>query len=467
MNKLKELQEKLGAARKKLNQFTNDRAEKLTKLSALGEKNELTEDEQNEFNASRNDIDAIDAKMDNQQTVVDNLEGQVNYERLHGDQVEPGPHNVHPGGNEPKGPENEISDFSYVKMFREALDGGPQNITGLEAEMHQEAIRDAKNKGIKLNGNVHVPTVVMEASRKIANDVTVTGGSGGDQGGLTVQKNVMSLIDILRARLPFVDSSANNQDGLGATFFTDVSGNMSFPRAVEGTDAATKSETATADEISPTFEELELTPTRLPAFVEVSRQTLLQSSVDVEAWLRNHLAYKIGKPMHTNIIQAILDASGTNAQSHGTDGGAETWESIVKYETDVLNSDAAMEDDPRLGWLTNSKVRGKLKTTEIASNTAQFIYDRNDKTVNEYNMFVSSLVPSNLNKGSTTDDSLSASIFANWASLYIAMWGGMSFLVNPYSKDTEGLIRINAWTFYDSGLRHASAFSVGKDIVTS
>ncbi len=467
MNKLKQLNEDRGDLLKELNGFTNERASKLNDLRALSGKDSLTEEEESTYTNLKTEISNLGTKISRKEDEVAMINSQIENEKKHGDNPLNGGDSFQfqdAGSN--KGVGKEIANFSYVKMLREALDGGPQNISGLEAEMHQEAKKDAKDKGIKLEGNVHVPTIVMEQGRRdIRNDITVTGGSSGSEGGVTVQKNVMSLIDILRARLPFVDSSASSRDGLGATFFTDVSGDMSFPRAEEGSDPAVKGETAAADETSPTFNELELSPNRLPTFVEVSRQTLLQSSVDIEAWLRNHLAYKIGKPMHSNIITAILDASGTNAQEHGTDGGAEDWASIVKYETDVMDSDAAMEDDPRLAWLSNAKVRGALKTTEVASTTGQFIYDRIDKTVNEYDMFVSSLVPSDLTKGTGTG--LSANIFANWASLYIAMWGGISFLVNPYSRDTEGLIRINAWTFYDSGLRHASAFSVGKDVTTA
>ncbi|MAO66237.1 MAG: phage major capsid protein [Balneola sp.] len=458
---LKQLNEKLGDARKRKSNLVNDRASKLNELETLMNADTPDQDaieaKQKEINNLKADIQKSEQMIENYTDQIADLNDVQSFEPMNGGfDFSSGKKNEH----------EEIADFSFVKMFREAIESGPQGLTGLEKEMHQEAINDAKEKGIKLNGNLHVPTIVMEARRGMRNDVTVTGGSGGDQGGLTVQTDKMPLIDILKAKLPFVDSNASSRDGLGATFFTDLSGDLSFPRAEEdASDPAVKGETVAGDEMSPTLGELTLSPNRLPTFVEVSRQTLMQSSVAIENWLRNYLGYKIAKPMHAGIIQAILDASGTNAQAHGTDGGVEDWESIVKYETDVLDSDSAMEDDPRLAWLTNSKLRGKLKTTERETGTGQYLYDLQTGTVNNYDMLVSSLVPSDLTKGTGTD--LSANIFANWASLYIAMWGGISFLVNPYSKDTEGLIRINAWTFYDSGLRHASAFSVGKDIITS
>jgi hypothetical protein len=75
-------------------------------------------------------------------------------------------------------------------------------------------------------------------------------------------------------------------------------------------------------------------------------------------------------------------------------------------------------------------------------------------------------VPSTLTKGSSSGIA-HALIFGNFADLLVGQWGGVEFLVNPYAKDTEGIVRINAWTFYDVLVRRAQSFAAMKDALLS
>jgi len=49
----------------------------------------------------------------------------------------------------------------------------------------------------------------------------------------------------------------------------------------------------------------------------------------------------------------------------------------------------------------------------------------------------------------------------------VGQWGGMEMLINPYANDTTGLIRLNAFTFYDVLIRRAESFAAMTDAVTS
>lgn len=473
MNKLKELQEKLGASRKKLNQFTNDRAEKVQALTALSEKEEMTAEDQTEFENISKEIDTIDKKMRTQQTVVDNLEGQVTQERLNGDNPSNERFMFADTGSGESSEDKELKNFSIRKAIQSASKmGSPQ---GFEKEVMQDGIKELSERGLSMEGNVYIPEKVLNArnnraisdsdlnSQKIINALTSTGGAGGNKGGLTVQDDVLTLIDILKKKLPFVDSTPGAGDSLGSNLWTGLEGNVTFPAIDdEGADPAVKAETATADEVDPTLNDRTLAPKRLPAFAEYSRQLLIQSTVDVENWMRNHLMYKIAKSMNMNIMDFLLALAGTNAIENGANGAALNWAKIVEFETAIADADA--EEEERFGFLTNAKVRGALKTTEMADNTAQFIWDKDSNEVNSYPAFVSSVVPKDLTKG--TGENLSAAILANWASLYLGMWGGIDMLVNPYTKAKEGMIEVNVWTFFDRAARHPQSFSVSKDIIT-
>jgi hypothetical protein len=103
-----------------------------------------------------------------------------------------------------------------------------------------------------------------------------------------------------------------------------------------------------------------------------------------------------------------------------------------------------------------------MKKTLIGSNTGIFLWPVGSNELNGYKVGVSTQVPSTLTKG-TAAGVAHAIIFGNWKDLILATWGGIEFLVNPYSRDTEGLIRINAWTFYDVLVRRPQSFAAMKD----
>jgi HK97 family phage major capsid protein len=461
MKTLAELKEDLGS----LNQ---ERASKVDELEALNAKEDFTDEDQKKFENLTEEIENIDKKRKRLKTTIEQREKQEGIESRGVSNSGGVPGGFPVGDTGPTGEQQELGQFRLVKAFREAADQNSQ-LTGLEREVNQQAVEDARNRGQNLEGNLHIPQSVLFAPSaynvpmngrqmsRVVNDLTVDGGTGGDQGGLTVDTELRSLIDILRAKLPFT-----GEDSLGATFFTDLNGDIEFPRAEEDSnDPGTKTETGSADEQSPTFGNLNLSPTRLPTFTEVTRKLLMQSSVSIEMWVRNYRMYKLAQKMSIDIITHIRNNASNNVVMGDPDGAVATWPKVVEFETLISNDNA---DEPNMGWLTNAKVRGSWKTIPKESGQATYLWE--DDEVNSYMAMVSSLVPDDLDKGATTG-SLSSAIFGNWASLYLAQWGGFDFLINPFSRDDEGIIKINAWTFFDQGLRHSEAFAVSDDIMTS
>lgn len=323
-----------------------------------------------------------------------------------------------------------------------------KKLDGVAAELSAEAQREAAQAGVKLTGSFHLPQSYMH--KKFSNAQTAGTGS---EGGVNVQTDVRSIIDYLKASLPFIP--------LGATFFTDVTGNLSFPTVSdEGTDVTVTTENGSATDVEATFSSISLTPNRVPAYLEVSEQLLLQSSNSINDWINRHLGFKIGKAMHKKGITDLLADANVNAIANGTDGAALTWAKVVEFET-AIGAANGMEE---LKWLANPSTIGKLKTTEKASGYPVYLMGDN-RQLNGYDVVKSTLMPNNLTKGSGT--ALSALALGYWSDFYIAMWGGVSFLVNPFAKDTTGIVRVNAYTYMDTAIAQAKNFSVSKDIVTA
>jgi hypothetical protein len=145
----------------------------------------------------------------------------------------------------------------------------------------------------------------------------------------------------------------------------------------------------------------------------------------------------------------------------GANGAAPTWANIVALETAVASNNA---DLGTLGYLTNAKVRGRLKVTEKAARTAQFIWNDNN-TLNGYRANVSNQVRSNLTKG-TAVGTCSALFYGNWADLLMGLWGGLDIIVDPYSNSTSGTMRVVVFQSVDFAVRNVASFAAMLDALT-
>ena len=328
-----------------------------------------------------------------------------------------------------------------------------ESLSGLCAEIDQEGKREARGNGIDKygTGNITLPGWMVSNKAKaeqrdiLANTTTA--------GGFTVQTEIGELIPFLDPRLAVLQ--------MGATYLPGQIGNIDFPRNNAAAAVGRKTEVATSDETSPTFDRLQLAPVRYTAFVDVSKQVILQSTVAMENFVRNRLNEalfrKLEEECFTNSDSTgIFDLANVNDITIGTNGGDLTWALTVRFETEVAADNADMGT---LGYLFTPQVAGKLKTTKRDDAGNGFIWDgpNSGALVNGYRAMALNLLPKNLSKGGF-NSILHGGVFGNWSELIIAQWGGVDLLINPYTKGKEASVEIiiNAW--FDHGVRHVESF---------
>jgi HK97 family phage major capsid protein/HK97 family phage prohead protease len=257
--------------------------------------------------------------------------------------------------------------------------------------------------------------------------------------------------------------------GMGTRMLTGLNGNVAIPRQNGAGTAYWVAESNAPTESQQAFDQVTMSPKTVGAFTDISRKLLAQSSLDVEALVQQDLATVLGLA----IQQAAINGSGASNQpsglltlitpsvAGGTDGAAPTWAHMVELETDVSVANA---DVGTLSYLTNAKVRGKLKGTSKVSGQNGFVWEGGDTPVNGYRAAVTNAVPSNLTKGSGSN--LSAVIYGNFADLLIGMWGTLDLMVDPYSLSTSGTVRVVALQDVDVAIRHAESFATMVDAIT-
>ena len=258
--------------------------------------------------------------------------------------------------------------------------------------------------------------------------------------------------------------------GMGTRMLTGLQGNVAIPRQTGAGTAYWVAESNAPTESQQAFDQVTMSPKTVGAFTDISRKLLAQSSLDVEALVQQDLATVLGLA----IQQAAINGTGASNQpsglltlitpsvAGGTDGLAPTWAHIVELESDVSVANA---DVGTLSYLTNAKVRGKLKGTSKVSGQNGFVCDGGDTPLNGYRAAVTNAVPSNLTKGSGSN--LSAIIFGNWSDLLIGMWGTLDLMVDPYSLSTAGSVRVVALQDVDVAVRHAESFATMVDAITA
>lgn len=335
-------------------------------------------------------------------------------------------------------------------------------ISEKEVGLEIEASNAIAQKLGKPAEGIYVPTRDLEWQTRAT---YATGASG--TGGTTVETELLSenFIEALRSQLVIRK--------LGATILSGLEGNVDIPRQASTAGTIWVGEGATITQFESTFDKISLTPKTVATRSIYTRNMLLQSSIDIEAFIRDDLTKGIALEIDRVAIAGngigqplgIINYPGVNAVVIGANGGAPTWQTMVNLETEVAVDDAL---NGTCYYLTNSKVRGKLKTTEKASTTGQFIWE-NDRemgnmgSINGYGAAVTNQIPGNLTKGTGTN--LSVAIFGDFSSLIVGEWGILDILPNVFGTGYEqGNVQVRAMQTVDVNLRRPQYMAVCSDI---
>jgi HK97 family phage major capsid protein len=356
--------------------------------------------------------------------------------------------------------DKEARTFSFLKAIR-AL-ANPTDRALQEAAAFEFDCSKAVQGQLKRDARgIMVPMEVLARDMVVGTDAS---------GGYMVSTDLLAsnFIEILRNRMM--------TRALGAMTLPGLVGDVAIPKQTGGATAYWVDEGGDVTESTPVLAQLALAPKTCGAWTDLSRKLILQSAIGAEAFVRADLASVLALALDaagiagtgaSNQPTGILSTTGIGDVAGGTNGLAPAWSHVVDLETEVAIDNA---DVGALAYLTNAKVRGKLKQTEKASGTGLFVWERGFDAgfgdLNGYRAAVSNQVPSDLDKGTSTGV-CSAIIFGNWADLIYGLWGTVDITVDPYTNATSGTVRVVALQDADVGVRHAESFAAMQDALTA
>lgn len=295
-----------------------------------------------------------------------------------------------------------------------------------------------------------------------------TVGSGKE----TVATDLMGadMIELLRANTLVVS--------LGAKLMSGLVGNVAIPRMAAGATATwISTEGGALTESEGTLDQVTLSPKTVAAFSVVSRQALMQSSIDMEGLIRQDLALAAAQAIDLGAISGtgangqptgLLNTTGLGSVAIGANGGAVTLDQIIDLRKTVAKANALRG---AISYLTNPDVVAALQ--KLKSTTGEYLWE--DDTMGEgiqgvpgmlkgYKVGETTNVPNNLTKGTGTN--LSALIFGNFNDLIIGEWGAMEIVANPFGTGfRSGQVDIRVMHMVDVAVRHPASFAAITDIV--
>lgn len=416
---------------------------------AQTEKRDMTADEVGKFDSLKGEIAAIDGQITRANTIngwqTPDTSGESN-------------RRVAPSA-ELGMTRHEAKRYSLLRAIRAAASGNWKD-AGFELEASQ-AVEKQLGKAPR---SFYIPYDVLATPKqrrsKERRDLTIT-TEGADIKSTDIA--VGSFIDMLRNKMILGQA--------GVTVLSGLVGDLQIPRQSGGATAYWLAEQTAVTESTPTTDKVTLQPKTVGAFMDISRKFFQQSSIDVDAFAENDLSTTLALAMDlaglhgsgaSNQPTGVAATSGIGSVAGGTNGLAPTWAHIVALETEVSQDNA---DVGNLSYITNPKVRGKLKNTAVGTDQ-RMIWTPGSEPLNGYAAHVTNQVSSVLDKGTSTGV-CSAIFYGNWADLVMGLWGGLDILVDPYTASTKGDVRVVAFQDCDFVVRHPESFAAMLDALTA
>lgn len=357
------------------------------------ESRKLTDEESANFNEILNQIKVADTEL---REITDNLNKETNYKTT-------------------------MENFSLLKAVAARANG--KQLDERAQEVVNAGIAEMRKAGISYSGDIVLP---MEYRA----DVQATVEGAGKE---NVATDVLGILPALRAKSVLVQAGAN--------YMTGLTGNISIP-VYSGSNVTWEGEVAPAKDGAGEFTEVKLEPKRLTAYVDVSKQFLIQDSNSAEELLKNDIVSAITEKLEKTLLG---DAAGTATMPAGMFDGVSADTAAVTY-LDVVNMEAELEDANVSGdikFIVAPTAKAVLKTTQKGEN-AGFIMQNGE--VEGYDVLCSSAVAP---KGV---------IMGNFSDYVIGQWGGIELTVDPYTQAANGKVRLVVNAYFDAKPRRAEAF---------
>lgn len=314
--------------------------------------------------------------------------------------------------------------FSLLKAVRAIANN--QTLDERSQEVVNAGIAEMRKSGQSYSGQIVLP--VEERAAVVAGTAA--------KGQEIVAEDKLNILAPLRDAL--VLSAA------GANFMTGLVGNVSIP-TYSGSTVGWAGEVDAASDGAGTFGEVELSPKRLTAYVDISKQFLIQDSVSAEALLRKDIVDALSNKLEATILGAV---EGDATKPAGLFAGVTADTAAITF-ADILKMEQTLEEKNvggNIKFIASPAAKAVLRATTVGGTKSdiRMIMDGNEIDG----------IPTLVTNGMTSK----GLILGNFNDLVIGQWGGIDLTVDPYTQAANGKIRLVVNAYFDAKPQRADSF---------
>ena len=313
--------------------------------------------------------------------------------------------------------------FSLVRAIRNIANN--QTLNDVDAAVIEAGNKEARKAGLSVQGQIQLPCETRAA-------VTVAA-----EGEDVVATDLYDILTPLRAKNVLAQA--------GAKFMGNLVGNVQVP-VMTKSNVTWEGETASAKDGAGTFSHVTLSPKRLTAYVDISKQMIAQDSVDVENAIRADLVNAINSKIEETVLG---DAAGSNTQPAGIFKTIAP--TAVSTFAGICEKEAEIEDANVIGeckYILSNKAKAVLRSMAKSSKSTQLVYE-NGSVDGTQALNTSNVAGKNY-------------VYGDFSNLAIGSWGGVDLTVDPYTKAADGQIRLVVNMYVDAQVLRPEAFTTGN-----
>jgi HK97 family phage major capsid protein len=429
-----------------LNDMKALRANKISQLSALSEGATLqargyTEGEETTIDTLTADIAELDAKIER----AEKVEAQVARAAF--------------GAAASKSEVVEQSKiqerYSISKLVRESMTG---RLTGLEAEMSQQAAADLKNAGVGVRGLAQIPGFILRNTSTI--------------GGTNVPGQ--SNTNVLEALVP-----TPILEQAGANVLRGLAGNINLPSLNDGTDIINETASATG---AAAIAARQLAPQRVASRIDITNELLAAMNQSIDATVQRQFARASAAQIDEMFLTKVISAAASTFVKRNETAAANVaglTSAVASGLIGALGNANALTNST--AFITSHGLLATARYTPTVSGGAIPIMQ--DNAIFGYQAYGTSLAAAGLitdasydiysevyanNTASTTinnEADLVPIVIANMENCYVAYWGGgaADLVIDPYTLAATGITRLILNMYADADFAHTGdvRFTVG------
>ena len=318
-----------------------------------------------------------------------------------------------------------MSNFSLIKAINDVVNN--RNINEDALNVIEMGATEMRKSGLSYSGQIQLP--VEERGDAVAATVATDGKE-------IVATDKLNILSPLRGKSILAEA--------GATFLTGLVGNISIPNYT-GSTCGWKGELEAADNGKGTFGSVELSPKRLTAYIDISKQFLTQDSVGAEEMLRADIVNSLVAKLEQTIFG---DAAGDTTKPAGIFNAAEV---VAPSYQGVCEAEAAVTDySGEKRFVMSPTAKSAFKQATISGTKSDLRLLLEDGEVDGYPVSDSSNVVAG------------GYAFGDFSELVVAQWGGIDIVVDPYTLATKNAIRLVINAYFDAKVRRDGAIKAYK-----